>query len=164
MSTEQVRPTKKQRELLAFIEAFIAEHGYSPSYREIMTGLNYTSVATVALHVNSLIKRGHLLRRDGKARSLEVARPSINQDGPTSSADPGDEKWLIGKIDAFFIELEQAEAHVIERARLQELHTLIEALKVLGLDGAAQSFVSRLSSIKQRVVATSHEQRTPSVE
>ena len=65
-----VRPTKKQHDLLEFIEAFIAQHGYSPSYREIMNGLNYTSVATVALHVNSLIKRGHLAKRDRSARSL----------------------------------------------------------------------------------------------
>ena len=47
--TELVRPTKKQRELLAYIQQFISEHGYSPSYREIMNGLHYTSVATVAL-------------------------------------------------------------------------------------------------------------------
>ncbi len=48
-----VRPTKKQKELLSYIEQFIGEHGYSPSYREIMSGLQYTSVATVALHVNN---------------------------------------------------------------------------------------------------------------
>src|SRR6202035_5201406 len=72
---EAVRPTKKQRELMSFIESFIAEHGYSPSYREIMSGLNYNSVATVALHVNSLIKRGHLRKRDRSARSLEVVEP-----------------------------------------------------------------------------------------
>jgi repressor LexA len=69
---ETVRPTKKQRQLLTYIEGFIKEHGYSPSYREIMNGLNYTSVATVALHVNNLIKRGHLRKRDHSARSLEV--------------------------------------------------------------------------------------------
>src|ERR1700759_1920082 len=67
-----VRPPKKQKELLSFIEAFIVEHGYSPSYREIMNGLQYTSVATVALHVGNLIKRGHLRKRDHSARSLEV--------------------------------------------------------------------------------------------
>ncbi len=33
-----VRPTKKQKEMLGFIESFIDEHGYSPSYREIMDG------------------------------------------------------------------------------------------------------------------------------
>src|SRR3954462_9146481 len=71
-----VRPTKKQKELLGYIEAFIHEHGYSPSYREIMNGLEYTSVATVALHVGNLIKRGHLRKRDHSARSLEVVHPS----------------------------------------------------------------------------------------
>ena len=74
--SETVRPTKKQRELLTFIEKFIGEHGYSPSYREIMSGLNYTSVATVALHINNLIRRGHLKKRDHSARSLEVVEPS----------------------------------------------------------------------------------------
>src|SRR4051812_44604240 len=94
-----VRPTKKQKELLAYIEAFITEHGYSPSYREIMNGLEYTSVATVALHVGNLIKRGHLRKRDHSARSLEVVTPS---DTPlpvplkTNAVKEGDEKWLVG--------------------------------------------------------------------
>lgn len=57
---KSIRPTKKQQETLVFIEKFIVENGYSPSYREIMQGCNYNSVATVALHVNNLIKRGHL--------------------------------------------------------------------------------------------------------
>ena len=46
-----VRPTKKQRELLRYIEQFVSEHGYSPSYREIMRGCDYNSVATVAVHI-----------------------------------------------------------------------------------------------------------------
>ena len=62
INQSNVRPTKKQFEILEFIEKFINEHGYSPSYREIMSGLNYTSVSTVAMHVNSLLKRGHQLR------------------------------------------------------------------------------------------------------
>src|SRR5438105_13681222 len=74
-----LRPTKKQKELLTFIEHFIAEKGYSPSYREIMKGLNYNSVATVSLHVNNLIKRGHLQKRDHSARSLEVVKPTGNE-------------------------------------------------------------------------------------
>jgi repressor LexA len=71
-----VRPTKKQKELLNFIEEFINVRGYSPSYREIMKGMQYTSVATVSLHVSSLIKRGHLQKRDRSARSLEVVKPT----------------------------------------------------------------------------------------
>src|SRR3989344_5842488 len=99
--SETIRPTKKQKELLTFIETFIAEHGYSPSYREIMAGLNYTSVATVALHVNSLIKRGHLQKRDHSARSLEVVNPQSPVKPPVEpkQLNIDQEKWLIGKIE-----------------------------------------------------------------
>jgi SOS-response transcriptional repressor LexA len=148
MSAEQVRPTKKQRELLQFIETFIAAHGYSPSYREIMVGLNYNSVATVALHVNSLIKRGHLLRRDGKARSLEVAHPTaIGQVASASiqGVQPHEEKWLVAKIEEFIAGIEDAPA--IEQEALDQLHILINALKILGFDTAVQSFNARTQTL-----------------
>lgn len=152
MSATQVRPTKKQRELLAFIESFIAEHGYSPSYREIMSGLQYTSVATVALHVNSLIKRGHLQRRDGKARSLEVVHGSNSMTPKPADNDvkPAEERWLVAKIEQLFSRHEQAE-EVVEQA-IQELHVMLAALRVLGFDGAAQSFAPRLADLKLRVL------------
>jgi len=72
------------------------------SYREIMRGLSYTSVATVALHVNSLIKRGHLIKSDHSARSLEVVSPaepaqSYFQPGKTRRG-----KWLVEKVEHAF--------------------------------------------------------------
>lgn len=145
-----IRPTKKQSELLKFIEAFINEHGYSPSYREIMGGLNYTSVATVSLHVNSLINRGHLRKRDRSARSLEVVNSSSAGDKVIAPKQlkASEEKWLIEKVEYFFREVEKAPA-VVEK-ELDQLYVLIGALKVLGLDGAAQSFIARLSEIKKR--------------
>jgi repressor LexA len=145
---EKIRPTKKQKELLAFIEAFISEHGYSPSYREIMTGLEYTSVATVALHVNNLIKRGHLKKRDHSARSLEVAKESDKAPLKTNEIKPSEEKWLVEKVDYFFKNIEQAGR--AESSKIDELYVLIGALKVLGLDGAAQSFIPRLTTIKDK--------------
>lgn len=144
MAEQAIRPTKKQRELLTFIEQFIGEHGYSPSYREIMNGLNYNSVATVALHVNSLIKRGHLIKRDHSARSIELVQQA---DVPikTNEIKPGDEKWLVEKVEYFFARAEQG---ALTQEQLDELYVLIGALKVLGLDGAAHSFIPRLSSLK----------------
>lgn len=133
-----IRPTKKQRELLKFIEAFIAEHGYSPSYRETMNGLNYNSVATVALHINSLIKRGHLRKRDRSARSLEVVKPQEPESIKTNQVAPHEEKWLVEKIEYFF---KQAEDSNAAQASIDHLYVLIGALKVLGLDGAVQSFL-----------------------
>ena len=66
------RPSKKQRELLVFIEGFIKTNGYGPSYREVMGALDYKSVSTVATHINGLILRGLLRKKDNSARSLEV--------------------------------------------------------------------------------------------
>ncbi len=147
---DMVRPTKKQRELLTYIEQFIGEHGYSPSYREIMAGLNYTSVATVALHINNLIRRGHLRKRDHSARSLEVVTPSETATKVTTNVvKPGEEKWLVEKVEHLFNELEQAGEVAAEH--LDPLYVLVGSLKVLGLDGAAQSFIPRLTALKQRV-------------
>jgi len=145
-----VRPTKKQKELLEYIEAFIAKQGYSPSYREIMKALQYSSVATVALHVNNLIRRGHLQKRDRSARSLEVLNPTvmIGSKITPKQLKTSEEKWLVEKVELFFKEVEQT-PKVIER-ELDQLYVLIGALKVLGLDGASQAFISRLTDIKKK--------------
>lgn len=148
-SKEPIRPTKKQRELLTFIENFIAEHGYSPSYREIMAGQKYTSVATVALHVNNLIKRGHLRKRDHSARSLEVVDAPDAQKVASNTITPGEEKWLVEKVEYYFRQAESA--NPMQQNQLDRLYVLVGALKVLGLDGAAHSFVPRLSDLKDRV-------------
>jgi SOS-response transcriptional repressor LexA len=144
-----VRPTKKQQELLVFIESFIAGHGYSPSYREIMNGLNYNSVATVALHVENLIRRGHLQKRDHSARSLEVVHAVKPTEISTNQVRPDQEKWLVNKVEHFFHEAEQLSQP--SAIQIDQLYVLIGALKVLGLDGAAQSFSGRLSKLRQAV-------------
>jgi SOS-response transcriptional repressor LexA len=148
---ETVRPTKKQKELLSFIEDFITTHGYSPSYREIMAGTGHTSVATVSLHINNLIQRGHLAKRDRSARSLEIVKP-----GSPPTADKvtpkqlntSEEKWLIQKVELFFKDAENSSS--VSEPEIDKLYILIGALKVLGLDGAAQSFTPRLSDLKKR--------------
>jgi SOS-response transcriptional repressor LexA len=147
-----VRPTKKQKELLDYIDAFITEHGYSPSYREIMSGLEYTSVATVALHVGNLIKRGHLRKRDHSARSLEVVRSGQKPaETPlqTNGVKVGEEKWLVAKVEQFF---RAAEAELsLQQQHLDNLYVLLGALRVLGLESAAQSFTTRLSTLKTKL-------------
>jgi SOS-response transcriptional repressor LexA len=144
-----LRPTKKQKELLTYIEGFINVRGYSPSYREIMNGLNYTSVATVSLHVNSLIKRGHLQKRDRSARSLEVVKPTAPQAKVVPKQLKTTEvKWLVEKVEQFFKEVEQSPQFV--EKELDQLYVLIGALKVLGQEGASQAFIPRLTEIKKR--------------
>lgn len=146
--TDSVRPTKKQRELLQFIQQFIGEHGYSPSYREIMNGLHYTSVATVALHIGNLIKRGHLRKRDRSARSLEVVDTITPDHILSNEVAPAEEKWLVEKVEHAFRQVEQSGSN----DGLDNLYVLVGALKVLGLTGAAQSYLPRLQALKSETI------------
>ena len=64
--------TKKQLAVLDFLQDFTEENGYSPSYREIMSGLGLSSVSAVAEHVENLVEKGVLRKAPGAARSLEI--------------------------------------------------------------------------------------------
>lgn len=147
---EKQRPSKKQYELLKFVQEFVAEKGYGPSYREIMSGCGYNSVATVAVHVNNLISKGHLRKKDRSARSLEVVDPAEPVHNPIRSNQikPSEEKWLVEHIEYLF---SQAESGQPSETELDGLHILVGALKVLGLEGAANSFVPRLSELKKHI-------------
>ena len=71
------RPTKEQLPVLDFIRLFIEEYGYSPSYREIMAALNYSSTSAVAEHIDHLVENGFLRKVPGKRRCLEVVSGDI---------------------------------------------------------------------------------------
>lgn len=118
------RPTKKQRELLSFIDGFIKGNGYGPSYREIMRALDYKSVSTVATHVNGLIARGWLLKKDNSARTLEVISPDSPIEMRTGLVQSSVEKELLQKIDSLYADDEKAHEH--------EIKVLREALVILG--------------------------------
>jgi len=74
------QPTKKQTLLLAFIAEFSREHGYSPSYREIMRAMDLKSVSAVAEHVENCVAAGFLRREPKSARSLEVIKPKTYEE------------------------------------------------------------------------------------
>ena len=142
------RSTKKQKELLAFVDAFIKEHGYGPSYREVMNGMGYKSVSTVAVHIDGLIAKGYLRKRDNSARSLEVVSSEYKPgSGPSTSAGgTAKEKWLVDAVEERFTRYDQAPGPQL----LDELYVLIGALKVLGFDGAYEAMRSKLAQKIQR--------------
>ena len=145
---QTVRPTMKQYHMMNYIAEFIAMHGYGPSYREIMMGCGYTSVATVAEHIQNLIARGHLRKRDRSARSLEVISIPEKDKVIIKQVSETEEKWLVEKVELFFVELEASE--LIEGSKIDELYVLVGALKVLGLDGPAYTFIRRLTELKDK--------------
>lgn len=135
------RPSKKQRELLSFIEAFISGHGYGPSYREVMRALDYKSVSTVAIHINGLIAKGYLVKRDRSARSLEVVKnQSVTSEPGVSAPTAAQEKWLVELVQAKFDDYEKSPS---DKTR-DDLFVLVGALHVLNLDAAATAFKAKL--------------------
>ena len=113
-----MKPTKKQKLLLDFIDGFVKGRGYSPTLREIMQALGYKSVSTVAKHVDNLIVRGWLIKRDGEARSLEVVSPEndvLSQDERIYEA------WLQNRVKRVLSNTDITEADKEVIARSMEL-------------------------------------------
>src|SRR5579863_1916088 len=64
--------TKRQKEFLEFVAAFLDKRGYSPSYEEIAEGLGLASLATVHKHIMALESKHYLKRGFNQSRSLEI--------------------------------------------------------------------------------------------
>lgn len=152
------RSTKRQQALLEFVDAFIKTHGYGPSYREIMNGLGYKSVSTVAVHIDGLITKGYLQKRDNSARSLEVVSANYNGGLGVGAADGANftpaskiggsskEKWLVAAVEERFVQYKSSS----RQQALDELYVLIGALKVLGFHDAYEAMRARLAEIVKR--------------
>ena len=66
--------TKRQKEVLNYLVAFINKNGYSPSFEEIAHALKLTSLATVHKHLSTLEKKGFIRRGYNQSRSIEVTQ------------------------------------------------------------------------------------------
>lgn len=121
-----INPTKKQHELLLFIGDFIKKNNYGPSYREVMRALDYKSVSTVAVHIDNLIARGHLRKRDNSARSLEIIDTVAMPKLASSASESTTERDIRAKISDLQ-KLDNGKAH-------QDIQTLQTALQILGYE------------------------------
>jgi repressor LexA len=66
--------TRKQHELLMFIDRHLRETGFSPSFEEMKGALNLKSKSGIHRLITALEERGFLRRRAHRARALEVIR------------------------------------------------------------------------------------------
>ncbi len=64
--------TKRQREILDFINDFMESNGFAPSIREIGDHFKLSSPATVHVHIENLKKKGFLKTGFNEARSIEL--------------------------------------------------------------------------------------------
>lgn len=111
---KRARASKKQHELLQFIDGFIKGYGYGPSYREIMRALGYKSVSTVAVHVDGLIAAGYVRKTTHSARSLEVVTTAVVVKPEVSNH----EKWLKAQITKKLAgDISEGDAYALKRAQ-----------------------------------------------
>ena len=73
--------TRKQHELLMFINGHLKTTGFSPSFEEMKAALDLKSKSGIHRLISALEERGFLARRRHRARALEVIRL------------PGDPAW-----------------------------------------------------------------------
>ena len=108
--------TKKQKNLLLFINKKLRSSGVSPSYEEMKSSLNLKSKSGIHRLISALEERGFIKRLAHKARALEVIKlpetasandiynsfsPSVIKGGLDSEQEPGGvEIPVLGKIAA----------------------------------------------------------------
>jgi repressor LexA len=64
--------TKRQREILDYLNDFIQQHGYAPSLEEIGRRFGLSSLATVHKHLTNLQEKGFIKRAWNRSRSVEL--------------------------------------------------------------------------------------------
>lgn len=64
--------TKRQKETLDYIAAYLSERGYAPTLVEIGSHFGLSSPATVYKHVQQLVHKGYLRKARHQGRGLEL--------------------------------------------------------------------------------------------
>ncbi|MBW6522270.1 transcriptional repressor LexA [Sphingomonas sp. RHCKR47] len=73
--------TRKQHELICFIEDRLATTGVSPSFEEMKEALDLKSKSGVHRLISALEERGYIKRLPNRARALEILRVPERADG-----------------------------------------------------------------------------------
>lgn len=64
--------TKRQREILTYLQEYSDENGYAPSFEEIAKQFNYNSLATVHEHLTNLERKGYIKRSYNESRAISI--------------------------------------------------------------------------------------------
>ncbi|MGQ0764883.1 MAG: transcriptional repressor LexA [Gemmatimonadota bacterium] len=86
--------TKRQREILTYLQSYADEHGYAPSFEEIAEEFDYNSLATVHEHLSNLERKGYIRRSYNESRAIEILTSDVFR--------PAVELPLLGAVAAGF--------------------------------------------------------------
>jgi repressor LexA len=71
--------TKKQKQFFIFIDEFVRKNGYAPTYREILSHFNLSSLGTVYKHLKILQEKGFLIKEKNCARTIDLNKDEVNK-------------------------------------------------------------------------------------
>ncbi len=71
--------TKRQKEIVDFIDTFIQRNRFSPSYRDIMTHFGFSSLGSVHCHLKILKRKGVVTQEGHCSRSIALTTPQREQ-------------------------------------------------------------------------------------
>jgi len=69
--------TKRQREILDYLSTYSDDKGYAPSFEEIASKFNYSSLATVHEHLSNLERKSYIKRKYNESRGIEILPSDI---------------------------------------------------------------------------------------
>lgn len=84
--------TRRQKQILDYVQSYIVDRGYAPSFEEIAQQFSFRSLATVHEHLTNLERKGYIRRAHNESRSIELV-PTPGQAGAT-------ELPLLGQVAA----------------------------------------------------------------
>lgn len=126
-------PTRKQKELLDFIDNFTDDNDVSPTYREIADALGLSSVASVAQRIDNCVDAGFLEKHPREARSLRVVSNDDNSDIARlfrqKIAALNAQEAAEGKDPS----ISESDLSLTKRSVNEQISTLKKAAKILGI-------------------------------
>lgn len=72
--------TKKQSQVLQFIDSYMTKFGFSPTYAEIAEHMGLASKSPVAKHIDALEAAGYVKKSAKNARGLTLLKPVASND------------------------------------------------------------------------------------
>lgn len=84
--------TKRQKQILDYLQTYIRQQGYAPSFEEVAENFSFSSLATVHEHLSNLERKGYIHRQHNESRAIEV----LPQTGQASAT----ELPLLGSVAA----------------------------------------------------------------
>ena len=69
--------TKKQKQIVDYLQGYIQDRGYMPTYREIAQAFNLSSPSSIHQYMKALEEKGYITMSHNEARSIELTTKSL---------------------------------------------------------------------------------------